>query len=94
VTDPDRRHITDQRFADDAAQRYQEGARHPRTYAQWLDYFREHYGDTYTACAPSAPGGQWQATTLFGQQDQLFGWSPTELLDELIEHRHRNRARK
>jgi len=92
VTDPDRRHITDQRYADDAAQQHQEGIRQPRTHAQWLDYFRQHHGDGYTVCAPSAPGGQWRATALFGQHDQLFGWSPTELLDELIEHRSRNHA--
>jgi hypothetical protein len=90
VTDSDRRHIADQRYADDAALRYQEGARRPRTHAQWLDYFREQYGDAYTVAAPSAPGGQWQATELSGRHDQLFGWSATELLDELIEHRARN----
>ena len=48
----------------------------------------------YDVAAPSAPGGQWRATALFGQHDQLFGWSPTELLDELIEHRHRHHMHK
>jgi hypothetical protein len=27
-----------------------------------------------------------------GQHDQLFGWSATELLDELAEHRARNHS--
>jgi hypothetical protein len=89
VTDPDRRNITDQRYADDAALRHLAGTTRPGTHAQWLDYFRERYGDTYTITAPTAPGGQWQATELLGQHDQLFGWSATELLDELTEHRAR-----
>lgn len=90
MTDPDQRNITDQRHADDAATRYQTERSGPRTNPQWLDYFGEHYGDTYTVAAPTAPGGQWQAIALSGQHDQLFGWSPTELLDELTEHRTRN----
>jgi hypothetical protein len=90
VTDPGKRNITDQRYTDDAELRYQAGRTHPRTHAQWLDYFREHYGDTYRVAAPSAPGGQWQATALSDQHDQLYGWSATELLDELTEHRSRN----
>ena len=90
MSDPDQRNITDQRYADDAAIRYQAERSGPRTHAQWLDYFRERYGDTCTVAAPSAPGGQWQATELSGQHDQLFGWSATELLDELTEHRTRN----
>jgi hypothetical protein len=94
VTDPDRRNITDQRHAGDAALRYQAGCSRLRTHAQWLGHFGEHYGDTYTVAAPSAPGGQWQATALSGQHDQLFGWSPSELLDELIEHRFRNHMGK
>jgi hypothetical protein len=87
VTDPDQRNITDQRYADDAALRYLTGTARPATDAQWLAYFREQYGDTYTV---TAPGGQWQATELPGQHDQLSGWSATELLDELTEHRARN----
>jgi hypothetical protein len=55
---------------------------------------RRTYGDRYTVAAPSAPGGRWQATALFGQRDQLFGWSATELLDELTEHRSRNHMGK
>jgi hypothetical protein len=94
VSDPDQRNITDQRYADDAAIRYQAGRSRPRTNAQWLDYFGENYGDSYKVAAPSAPGAQWQATALSGQHDQLFGWSPTELLDELTEHRSRNRVGK
>lgn len=94
MTDPDRRNITDQRYASDAELRYQTGSSRPRTNAQWLEYFSEHYGSRYEVVSPSAPGGQWRATGLFGQHDQLFGWSPTELLDELIEHRHRNRMNK
>jgi hypothetical protein len=94
VTDPDQRNITDQRYTDDAEMRYQTGGPRPRTNAQWLDYFGEHYGDTYTVAAPGAPGGQWRAIALSGQHDQLFGWSPTELLDELSEHRARNHPRK
>jgi hypothetical protein len=90
VTDPDKRNITDQRYADDAEVRYLAGTMRPRTHAQWLNYFREHYGNTYAVAAPSAPGGQWTATALFGQRDQLYGWSATELLDELTEHRSRN----
>jgi hypothetical protein len=90
VTDPDKRNINDQRYADDAVTRHQAASTRPRTHAQWLDYFGEHYGDTYAVAAPSAPGAQWQATALFGQHDQLFGWSATELLDELTEHRSRN----
>lgn len=90
MTDQDHRNITDQRYAADAQLRYQTGSSHPRTHAQWLVYFGEHFGDRYKVAAPSAPGGQWQATALSGQPDQLFGWSPTELLDELIEHRCRN----
>jgi len=89
VTDPDQRNITDQRYADDAAIRYQYGRSRPRTHAQWLDYFSENYGDRYAVTAPSAPGGQWQATALSGQHVQLFGWSPAELLDELTDHRSR-----
>ena len=92
MTDPDQRDITDQRYAYDAATRYQAGRSRPRTHAQWLDYFGEHYGDTYAVTAPSAPGGQWQASALSGQHDRLSGWSPTELLDELTEHRARNHA--
>jgi hypothetical protein len=94
VSGPDHRNITDQRYADDAAIRYQAGCSRPRTHAQWLDNFRELYGDTYTVAAPSAPGGQWQATELSGQHDQLFGWSATELLDELTEHWARNHPGK
>jgi hypothetical protein len=94
VTDPDKRNITDQRHAGDAELRHQTGPSRPRTHAQWLDYFGAHYGDRYEVAAPSAPGGRWQATALFGQHDQLFGWSPSELLDELIEHRYRNRTGK
>lgn len=94
MTDPDKRNITDQRYASDAELRYDMGNSRPRTNAQWLDYFSEHYGDKYDVAAPSAPGGHWRATALFGQRDQLFGWSPTELLDELIEHRHRHHMHK
>jgi hypothetical protein len=90
VTDPDRRNIVDQRCADDATLRCLTGGPRPRTYAEWLGYFREHYGDTYEVSEPSAPGGQWKATALFGQRDQLSGWSATELLDELTEHRPGN----
>jgi hypothetical protein len=94
VTDPDKRNITNQRYADDAELQHQVGSSRPRTHAQWLDYFGEHYGDRYAVAAPSAPGGRWQATALFGQRDQLFGWSATELLDELTEHRSRNHMGK
>jgi hypothetical protein len=94
VTEPDQRNITDQRYDDDAELRYLLGTARPRTHAQWLAYFREHYGDTYAVAAPSAPGGQWQATALFGQHEQLSCWSVTELLDELTEHRSRNHAGK
>jgi hypothetical protein len=94
VTDLDKRSITDQRYADDAALRCLAGAARPRTHAQWLDYFGEHYGDAYEVSAPSAPSGQWKATALFGQHDKLFGWSPTELHDELTEHRSRNHIGK
>jgi hypothetical protein len=94
VTDPDRRNIIDQRYADDATIRYEAGRSRPRTNVQWLDYFDEHYGDTYKVTAPSAYGARWQAIALFGQHDQLFGWSPTELLDELTEHRARKHPRK
>jgi hypothetical protein len=90
VTDPDRRGITDQRHASDAELHYQMGSSRPRTNAQWLEYFSEHYGSKYEVAAPSAPGGQWRATAQFGQRDQLFKWSPTELLDDLIDHRHGN----
>jgi hypothetical protein len=94
MIDPDQRNVPDQRYADDAALRYLTGTARPATQAQWLDYFREHYGDTYTVTAPTAPGGQWQATELPGQHDQLSGWSATELLDELTEHRARNHPAK
>ena len=94
MTDPNKRNITDQRYASDAELRYQVGGSLPRTNAQWLDYFGEYYGDNYEVAAPSAPGGHWRAIALFGQRDQLFGWTPTELLDELIEHRHRNHMHK
>jgi hypothetical protein len=94
VTDRDRRCITDQRFADDAARRYVAGTVPPRTHAQWLGYFSDLYGDTYVVSAPGTPGGQWKATALFGKRDQLAGWSPTELLDELTEHRSRNHLGK
>ncbi len=94
MTDPDKRNITDQRYADDAATRYQAASTRPRPHAQWLDYFSKHYGDTHTVTAPSAPGGQWHATALSGQHDQLCGWSPTELLDELTDHRARNHTGK
>jgi hypothetical protein len=90
VTDPDQRNIIDQRYADDATIRYEAGRSRPRTNVQWLDYFGEHYGDTYKVTAPSAPGGQWYAIALSGGHDQLSGWSPTELLDELAEHRARS----
>jgi hypothetical protein len=90
VTDPDKRNVTDQRYADDAELRYLSGTERPRTHAQWLDYFRVHYGGAYEVAAPCAPGGQWKATALFGQRDQLSGWSATELLDELTDHRSRN----
>jgi hypothetical protein len=90
MTDPDQRNITDQRYTDDATIRYQAGCSRPRTHAQWLDYFGTHYGETYKVTAPSAPGGQWHATALSGTHDQLSGWSPTELLDELNEHRAGN----
>jgi hypothetical protein len=90
VTDPDQRNISDQRYADDAVNRCQAASTRPRTDAQWLDYFSEHYGDTYKVTAPSAPGGQWRAIALSGEHDQLSGWSPTELLDELSDHRARN----
>jgi hypothetical protein len=90
VIDPDQRNITDQRCADDAALRYLTGTARAATHAQWLDYFREHYGNTYTVTAPTAPGGQWQATELLGQHDQPLGWSAIELLDELTDHRARN----
>jgi hypothetical protein len=90
VTDPDKRNITDQRYVDDAELRYQAGSSRPRAHAQWLAYFGEHYGDRYKVATPSAPGGRWQAIALSGQPDQIFGWSPTELLDELTEHRSRN----
>jgi hypothetical protein len=86
VTGPDKCN-TDKRHADDASLRYLNGRTHPRTDAQWLGYFREHYGDTYTITPPSAPGSQWCATALSGPHDQLWGWSAPELLDELIEHR-------
>jgi hypothetical protein len=33
---------------------------------------------------PSAPVGRWQATALFGQHDQLFGWSPKRLPAGLV----------
>jgi hypothetical protein len=91
VTDPDKRNIIDQRYPSDAELRYHLGNSRPRTQAQWLDHFAEYYGK-YEVLPPSAPGAQWHATALFGQHDQLFGWSPTELLDELIEHRFRNHA--
>jgi len=51
VTDPDKRNITDQRYADDAATRYQAASTRPRPHAQWLDYFSKHYGDTHTAAS-------------------------------------------
>jgi hypothetical protein len=94
VTDADQRNISDQRYADDAANRYQAASARPRTHAQWLDYFSEHYGDTYKVTAPSAPGGQWHAIALSGEHDQLSGWSCTELLDELTEHHARNHTDK
>jgi hypothetical protein len=92
MSDPDKRNITDQRYAADAALRYLAGSR-PRTSGQWLGYFGEHYGDTYEVSGPSEPGGQWKATALFGRRDQLFGWSAAELVDELREHRFRNYSR-
>jgi hypothetical protein len=94
MTNPDKRNITDQRYVGDAELRYQMGSSPPRTHAQWLDYFGENYGDRYSVVRPSAPGGQWRATAQFGQRDQLFGWSASELLDELIEHRFRNHLSK
>jgi hypothetical protein len=94
VTDLDKRDITDQRYPSDAELRHQTGNSRPRTNAQWLAYFSEHYGETYEVAAPSAPGGRWHATARFGQHDQLLGWSPTDLLDELIDHRHRNHMHK
>jgi hypothetical protein len=93
VTDPDKRNITDQRYTEDAEVPYVADRTRLRTHDQWLDYFRDHY-DTYAVAAPSAPGGQWQATALSDQRDQLFGWSATELLDELTEHRCRNHIGK
>jgi hypothetical protein len=90
VTDPDKRDITDQRYVSDAELRYQAGTLRPRTHSEWLAYFGEHYGDRYKVVAPSAPGGRWQATAWSGQPEQLFSWSPTELLDELIERRSRS----
>jgi hypothetical protein len=94
VTDPDKRNITDHRYPGDAELRHEMGNARPRTVAQWLSYFGERYGARYDVAAPVAPGGRWRATALFGQHDQLFGWSPTELLDELIEHRYRNHMHK
>lgn len=94
MTDPDKRDVTAQRYADDAELRYRAGSSRPRTHAQWLDYLGDHYGDRYAVAAPSEPGGQWKATALSGQRDQLFGWSATELFDELIEHRYRNHLGK
>jgi len=91
VTDPDRRNITDQRYPSDAEIRYHMGNARPRTQAEWLNYFTKHH-DKYEVLPPSAPGSQWHARALFGQHDQLSGWSPTELLDELIEHRYRGYA--
>jgi len=90
VTDPDTCNISNQSHASDVAQRYLTGDSRPRTHAQWLSYFGEHHGDRYAVSAPSAPGGQWRAIALSGRHDQLFGWSPTELLDELIDHRSRD----
>ena len=93
MTDPDKRNIRDQRFADEAASRHLAGGRQPRTNAQWLDLFRDHYGEAYTVFAPSTFGAQWKAVALFGGRDELSEWSPGELLEELIHHRHRNYAK-
>lgn len=90
MADPDKRNISDQRFVGDAASRYLAGGRRPRTNAQWLDLFRDRYGNAYTVFAPSAFGAQWKAIALFGQRDELTEWSPGELLEELIHHRGRN----
>ena len=54
MTDPDKRNIIDQRYASDAELRYYMGNSRPRTYAQWLDYFGEHYSK-YEVAVPSAP---------------------------------------
>ena len=90
MTDPDRRNITDQRYADDAELAVPGGQLAPAHSTPSGSTTSESITAAPTrSVAPSAPGGQWQATALFGQHDQLFGWSPTELLDELIEHRHR-----
>jgi hypothetical protein len=94
VTDPDKSNIKDQRYPGDAELRHEMGNSRPRTQTQWLGYFAERYGGKYNVLPPSAPGGRWQATALFGQHDQLFGWSPSELLDELIDHRYRNQMHK
>ncbi len=45
MTDPDKRNITDQRHVSDAELRYQAEGSRPRTHAQWLVYFGEHYSD-------------------------------------------------
>jgi hypothetical protein len=56
VTDPDRRNIPDQRYPGDAELRYLAGTVRPRTHAQWLSYFREHYGGAYEVAALEHPG--------------------------------------
>jgi hypothetical protein len=75
VTDPDKSNIRDQRYPSDAELRYQVGSSRPRTQAQWLDYFTEQYGK-YEILPPSAPGGQWHATALFGQRDSYTAGPP------------------
>jgi hypothetical protein len=65
------RDITDQRYTEDAA---------------W-DFLHHHWGNQYSIQRPNAPGGQWSATALFGQHDQILEWSAGELLEEIRAHR-------
>jgi hypothetical protein len=86
MTDPDKRGITDQRYSDDAAQRYLNGNSRPRTHAEWLACFHEQFGGLFIVTAPEAPGGHWRAVPTFGGRP-LFEWTPTELLEEMRERR-------
>jgi hypothetical protein len=90
VTDPDKRNIATQRFSDDAVLRYLVGEQQPHAHTQLLEFFGEQYAGRYRVFVPTAPGGQWKAVALFGQHDELSGWSPSELLEEVTHHQCSN----
>ena len=81
MTDPYTRNIKDERYYRDAAIRYAETTEPKRTHAEWLAYFKDHFGGAFIVTAPE-PGGQWRAVPPAGGQ-ALFAWTATELLAEM-----------